>query len=46
MAVVFHTAAPSGQDWASVGFILVAVWFLTRAEKRRARELLAEPKAG
>ena len=44
MALVFHTPAPSGQDWASVGFILVAVWFLTRAEKRRAKELRAAPK--
>jgi len=29
---------PSLQDWASLVFILVAVAFLTRAERRRATE--------
>jgi hypothetical protein len=29
---------PTGQEWLSVAFILVAVYFLTRAEQRRAAE--------
>ncbi len=33
---------PSLQDWVSLGFVLVAVAFLTRAEKKRTRELAAE----
>jgi hypothetical protein len=42
LALLFGTKWPSMQDWASVLFILVAVWFLTRAEKRRTAELAAE----
>ncbi len=30
---------PKGQDWVSLVFILIAVAFLTRAEKKRTREL-------
>src|SRR5262249_20294833 len=41
----FKQKFPSLQDWVSLGFILVAVWFLTRAEKRRTRELALEAKA-
>lgn len=37
--VFWKTKFPSAQDWLSVLFILVAVWFLTRAEKQRVREL-------
>ena len=33
---------PCLQDWVSLGFVLVAVAFLTRAEKKRTRELAAE----
>ncbi len=32
---------PSLQNWISLGFVLIAVAFLTRAEKKRARELKA-----
>ncbi len=45
LALFFHTKWPSIQDWASVVFILIAVWFLTRAEKRRTAELAAERAA-
>lgn len=38
-AVSFGGKMPKVQDWVSLGFILVAVAFLTRAEKRRAAEL-------
>lgn len=33
---------PKQSEWISLGFILVAIVFLTRAEKRRTAELLAE----
>ena len=36
---LFGLRFPSGQDWVSVAFILIAVWFLTGAEKRRSQEL-------
>jgi hypothetical protein len=39
MFLPFKSNFPSIQDWVSVFFILVAVWFLTRAEKRRIEEL-------
>jgi len=39
MFFVFGSKFPSIQDWVSVLFILVAVWFLTRAEKLRIAEL-------
>ena len=38
---VFGARFPSAQDWLSVAFILVAVWFLTRAEKMRSAEVAA-----
>ena len=38
----FHSRFPSLQNWISLGFILAAVSFLTRAERRRAQELRAE----
>ena len=41
---VFHTKFPTAQDWISLGFILVAVYFLTRAEQRRTAELAAAPE--
>jgi hypothetical protein len=42
----FKTKFPSAQDWLSVVFIGIAVYFLTRAEKQRVRELgLASPPA-
>ncbi|HVP37724.1 MAG TPA: hypothetical protein VMS93_00925 [Candidatus Saccharimonadales bacterium] len=39
MFFVFHSSFPSAQDWVSVVFILVAVYFLTRAERLRTAEL-------
>jgi len=39
LAWVWKQKPPSLQDWASLGFILIAVAFLTRAEKRRAAEI-------
>jgi len=36
---LFKMKFPSVQDWVSVAFILVAVYFLGRAEDRRVREL-------
>ncbi len=38
-AVWFGGDYPSGRDWGSLGFILVAVYFLSRAERRRALEV-------
>ena len=38
---VFQGKFPKTQDWISLGFILVAVWFLSRAEKKRMQELAA-----
>ena len=32
---------PKTQDWLSLVFILIAVWFLSRAEKKRTQELAA-----
>jgi hypothetical protein len=37
--VAFNGNFPKMQDWLSLGFIVVAIVFLTRAEKKRAREL-------
>lgn len=42
--LVFHTRFPTAQDWISLGFILVAVYFLTRAERLRTAELSAAPE--
>ncbi len=36
---LFKMKFPTAQDWLSAAFILVAVYFLTRAEKRRTAEL-------
>jgi hypothetical protein len=38
-ALFFKLKLPSAQDWVSLGFILVAVWFLSRAEQKRVAEL-------
>jgi hypothetical protein len=38
---LFSSRWPSLQNWISLGFVLVAVVFLARAERRRARELQA-----
>jgi len=40
-ALLYGGRWPKGTDWVSLGFILVAVGFLTRAERRRAAELAA-----
>lgn len=37
----FQGRFPKTQDWLSLLFILIAVWFLSRAEKRRTQELVA-----
>ncbi len=37
----FHSKFPTLQNWVSLGFVLVAVAFLTRAERKRAVELKA-----
>ena len=39
--VFFGSKFPSLQNWISLGFVLVAVAFLTRAERKRAEELIA-----
>ncbi|NUN68635.1 MAG: hypothetical protein HUU02_02880 [Bacteroidetes bacterium] len=38
---LFGGKFPKMQDWLSLGFILIAVLFLSRAEKKRTRELAA-----
>ncbi len=43
--LTFRQKLPSAQDWVSAGFILVAVYFLTRAERRRTSELAGESVA-
>ena len=37
----FQERFPKMHDWVSLAFILVAVWFLSRAEKKRTKELAA-----
>jgi hypothetical protein len=44
--LLFKMGFPSVQDWVSVGFILIAVWFLGHAEDRRVRELQRSGEAG
>jgi hypothetical protein len=39
MHYVFGLALPSARDWLSLGFILVAVYFLTKAERLRVAEI-------
>ncbi len=36
---LFQGKFPKMQDWISLGFIFIAVWFLSRAEKKRTHEL-------
>ena len=43
---VFRTKFPTAQDWISLVFILIAVYFLTRAERRRTAELASAPGPG
>jgi hypothetical protein len=38
---LFNNRFPKVQDWLSLVFILIAVWFLSRAEKKRTQELAA-----
>ncbi|MBI3071492.1 MAG: hypothetical protein HYY84_05120 [Deltaproteobacteria bacterium] len=38
--------APKTEDWVALGFILVAVGFLTRAEKKRTAEMVAAHEIG
>src|ERR1051325_4501443 len=38
-AILFGGAFPKTQDWVSLGFIFVAVGFLSRAERKRMTEL-------
>ena len=46
LAVFFKNKMPTTQEWLSLGFILVAVYFLTRAEKRRVAEGITVTPAG
>jgi len=41
----FGSKFPTLQNWISLGFVLVAVAFLTRAEKKRTQELAAAKEA-
>jgi hypothetical protein len=45
MAAFFGFSWPTTQQWVSLGFILVAVYFLTRAEKKRVAEGVGVQKA-
>ena len=38
---VFNDRAPKVEDWLSMGLILIAVGFLTLAERKRSAELAA-----
>jgi hypothetical protein len=38
-ALLWGGKYPSNDDWITLGFILVAVGFLTMAEKKRAKEI-------
>ena len=44
-AVVYGGRYPTGKHWASVGLIVIAVYFLTRAEKKRAAEITSQESA-
>ncbi len=44
-AAIWSGKYPKMQDWVALGFILVAVAFLTRAERKRAAELNAQKAA-
>lgn len=44
--VLLGSRWPSLQNWISLGFVLVAVGFLTLAERKRAEELLQEGELG
>ena len=41
----FGSKFPTLQNWISLGFVLVAVAFLTRAEKKRTQEMAAAKEA-
>ncbi|HAX47958.1 MAG TPA: hypothetical protein DCX92_03145 [Bacteroidetes bacterium] len=43
-AIVFGGKYPVTEDWITLGFILIAVAFLTKAEKKRAAELKLNTK--
>ena len=43
-AIFLGAKFPKLQDWISLGFILVAVWFLTIAERKRTAELKLESR--
>jgi hypothetical protein len=45
MAAFFGFRWPTPQQWISLGFILIAVYFLTRAEKKRVAEGVGMQKA-
>ena len=46
LAAWFHLPPPSGVDWMSLGFILVAIGLLARVERLRAVEPRAVPAVG
>jgi hypothetical protein len=41
--LVFSGKFPSGKDWLSLLFVLIAVGFIARSEKKRVDELKREP---
>jgi hypothetical protein len=43
LVALFHTKPPTPQDWVALVFVLVAVMFLSRAEKLRTAELGLRP---
>ncbi|HMT12811.1 MAG TPA: hypothetical protein PKA39_14440, partial [Ignavibacteria bacterium] len=43
-AVFWGGEFPEADDWITLGFILIAVAFLTKAEKKRSIELKTESK--
>jgi hypothetical protein len=45
LALFFGASMPNVQEWVSLVFIFVAVYFLTRAEKLRVAEGVGEPAA-
>jgi large-conductance mechanosensitive channel len=41
-ALIFGGKYPKLIDWTCLGFIFIAVYFMTRAKKKRAKEMKAE----
>ncbi len=43
-ALIWDGEYPEAEDWITLGFILIAVAFLSKAEKKRSAELKTESK--